>query len=428
MTDKKTAPDVEIPQNSQELADAFRQFNEMSEQLAASYAELEQQVETLTAELQRSNEQRERELSEKERVTRRLESLLQLLPAGIVVLDSRGRVHDSNPAAEELLGTPLQGESWIAVIQRSFAPRADDGHEVSLKDGRRVSLATRSLEGEPGQIILLTDQTETRRLQASLSHHQRLSSMGKVMASLAHQIRTPLSAAMLYSSHLTRDELSKEQRVRFASKVKGRLSSLEQQVRDMLIFARSETRLTDLISSEQLFSTIEDALDVPLAHADADADCINETPAVLLQCNLEALVGALMNLVNNALQAAGNGSELRILSRFEEEGFLTLSVEDQGPGLDAEELQKVQEPFYTTRSQGTGLGLAVAQVVARAHHGIFVMDSKPGEGTRAGFRLPYVVPPASDNDSDKQPRSAGGADSEATPAPGGQTEGDTPNE
>ncbi len=378
--------------DNRQLAEAFDQFNQMSAELAHSYAELEQQVQQLSAELQRSNEQRLRELSEKERVTRRLESLLQLLPAGIVVLDSRGRIHDCNPTAEELLGQPLLGEPWISVIKRSFAPREDDGHEVSLRDGRRVSLATRSLEGEPGQIILLTDQTETRALQARFSHLQRLSSMGRMMASLAHQIRTPLSAAMLYSAHLSREELSTEQRLRFAAKVKGRLSSLEQQVRDMLIFARSETKLADLVSSEQLFSAIEDALDIPLASADADADVVNATPGVMLQCNLEALVGALMNLVNNGLQAARADAELAIRSRFSDDGYLLLLVTDQGPGMDAETLSKVQQPFYSTKSQGTGLGLAVAQVIARAHHGQFVLESTPGAGTSAGFRLPYLKP------------------------------------
>ncbi|MCW9051999.1 MAG: ATP-binding protein [Motiliproteus sp.] len=389
MSEDNNKKTVSVEEHEQ-LVEAFRQFSEMSEQLTDSYRELEQQVEHLTAELQRSNQQREQELSEKALVTQRLESLLQLLPAGILVLDNQGQIQECNRAAEALLGMPLQNQPWIEIIQRSFSPRADDGHEVSLKDGRRVNLATRSLEGEPGQIIMITDLTETRQLQDRLGHMQRLSSMGKMMASLAHQIRTPLSAAMLYSSHLTKNNLSSEQRIRFASKVKGRLSSLEQQVRDMLIFARSETKLTDLVTSEQLFRAIEDALDVPLANADADADYINQTPGVRLQCNLESLVGALMNLVDNALQASGNGGELVIRSRFDGEGFLVLTVEDQGPGMDADELLRVQEPFYTTKSQGTGLGLAVAQVIARAHHGRFEIQSAAQQGTQAGFVLPYI--------------------------------------
>ncbi len=377
----------------QQLIAAFKEFNAMSEQLSAAYAELEQQVVELTEALQHSNEQREQELGEKERVTQRLESLINLLPAGILVLDNRGRIVDANPAAIELLGEPLTGELWLKVIDRCFAPRADDGHEVSLKSGRRVSLATRSLQGEPGQIVMLTDQTETRALQSRLSHMHRLSSMGRMMASLAHQIRTPLSAAMLYSSHLSNEGLTDEQRRRFASKVKGRLTSLEQQVRDMLIFARGETKLTDLVSTEQLFAAIEDALDIPLANADSDAECRNGTPAVFLQCNQEALVGALMNLVNNSLQAAGEGTELLICTEFMDDRALLLAVQDQGPGLTPEQLAQVKEPFYTTKSQGTGLGLAVAQVMARAHHGEFIFESAPGKGTLAGFRLPFLRDP-----------------------------------
>src|SRR5690606_13169564 len=124
---------------------------------------------------------------------------LDILPGGVVVLDGRGRVIEANPLALELLGEPLLGVFWREVIQRSFAPRADDGHEISLQDGRRLSLATRSLAGEPGQLILLTDLTETRRLQDELARHARLSALGRMVASLAHQIRTPLSTALLYA-------------------------------------------------------------------------------------------------------------------------------------------------------------------------------------------------------------------------------------
>ncbi len=371
------------------LEEAFHQFVEMSDKLSASYVDLENKVERLNDELLRANQQREEELGEKERLTSRLQSLLQLLPAGILVLDQRGRINDCNPAAEDLLGTPLTGEAWINIIQRSFAPRSDDGHEVSLKDGRRVSLATRSLEGEPGQIILLTDQTETRALQERVSHMQRLSSMGRMMASLAHQIRTPLSAAMLYSANLTQPNLKPEQRIKFASKVKSRLDSLEQQVRDMLVFARGETKLTDTVTSEQLFTALDAALDVPLTAANADANCVNEAASVVLQCNLEALIGALMNLVNNALQAAGEECELLIKSEILDDSYLSLEVVDSGPGMTPEQLEKIKQPFFTTKAQGTGLGLAVAQVIARAHHGEFILHSEAGVGTRAGFKLPY---------------------------------------
>ena len=77
-----------------------------------------------------------------------------------------------------------------------------------MKSGRRVSISTRSLDQEIGQIILITDQTETRRLQGELSREQRLSALGKTVSALAHQIRTPLSAATLYASHLFEKDLT----------------------------------------------------------------------------------------------------------------------------------------------------------------------------------------------------------------------------
>lgn len=349
---------------------------------------LQTQVAELQAQLSQLQQVKQNAEKEHLRTSGRLDDLLNLLPAGILVIDNRGEVSLCNPAADQLLGSPLQGEKWVSVINRSFAPRSDDGHEVSLKSGRRVSLQTRSLENEAGQFVMLTDQTETRLLQGRLAHFQRLSEMGRMMASLAHQVRTPLSAALLYASHLMKPELRPEQRIKFAGKVKSRLDNLELQVRDMLIFARGETRLEDHLSVAELFRELEDALDMPLHSWDADCDCINHVADLQLHCNKDSLLGAIMNLVNNALQAGGKGTELVIEARLVGDK-LGIEVRDNGPGMDAELCSKVMEPFFSTKSHGTGLGLAVAQVVAKAHHGEFMLRSQPGIGTQAGFLIPY---------------------------------------
>lgn len=319
----------------------------------------------------------------------RLNHLLELLPAGVVIIDGSGIVAEANPAARQFLGEPLKGQPWFEIINRSFAPRSDDGHEVSLRDGRRISLMTRALDVEPGQLLLLTDQTETRLLQGRVSHYQRLSEMGRMMASLAHQVRTPLSAAMLYVDHLMRPDLQPEQRQKFAGKAKSRLTNLEQQVRDMLIFARGEMRLEDQLSSAQLMADLEDMLDLPLVNHNADCDCQNLAPDSLIQCNKEALLGVCMNLVENALQACGKGCDIAVTFSRESE-YLRIAVIDQGPGMDQETLQQALQPFYTTKSHGTGLGLAVAQVVSHAHHGRFELDSTLGEGTKASLLLPCI--------------------------------------
>ncbi len=344
----------------------------------------------MSVDLQQRINQLETELgslkSEQQALTR-LRRLIDQMPSGVLVIDKRGIVTESNPAALALLETELTGQRWMDVIANSFAPRPDDGHEVSLKNGKRVSLQTRALDGEPGQLVFITDQTQTRDLQSRVSHYQRLSELGRMMASLAHQVRTPLSAALLYASHLMEPKITDEQRIRFAGKVKSRLTHLEQQVRDMLIFARGEIRLENRVTTDQLMARIEEMLDVPLANADADCECINSAPDCIFQCNLESLLGAILNLINNALQAVGEGAEL-VLKISRENDRLRIDVIDQGPGMDAEALRRAHEPFYTTKTHGTGLGLAVAQVVARGHHGEFRLQSVLGQGTCASLLLP----------------------------------------
>ena len=183
VTPEAAAPAAPIEQASRaNLEQAFALFNQMSTQLSSSYSMLEARVSELKGQLALVSAQRMQELAEKERLAQRLQSLLDLLPGGVIVIDGQGVVREANPVARSLLAKPLVGMLWREVIARNFAPREDDGHEISLKDGRRLSIATRSLQGEPGQLVLLTDLTETRRLQDQLARHERLSSLGRRVA------------------------------------------------------------------------------------------------------------------------------------------------------------------------------------------------------------------------------------------------------
>ena len=394
------ASDKPIGEKGQDLKSAFELFNQMSVQLADSYHLLENRVAELNEELTSLSDQRLQELAEKEKLANRLESLLNFLPGGVVVLDSSGRVSESNPAAIDLLGEPLQGELWRDVIVRCFAPRQGDGHEVSLRDGRLISIQTRNL-GADGQIILLTDQTETRRLQGELSRHERLSALGKMMGALAHQIRTPLSSAMLYAGHLCSGKLDDVRRQQFSEKILGRLNNIERQVQDMLFYVKGELALNDVISVAELQSALAEAMEVPLMTSESTCEWIINCREQYIQCNREALIGALLNLVNNAIQAVDRQASLRIefnlypqalndASLNAEDARLWIRVCDKGPGMPAELLSSVGDLFVTTKAQGTGLGLSVVKAVARAHHGKFLLQSTLGKGTCASLLLPFA--------------------------------------
>ncbi|MCJ8204738.1 ATP-binding protein [Pseudomonas sp. RGM2987] len=367
------------------LEQSFSLFNQVSTQLSDSYSLLEARVTELKGELAVVSAQRMQELAEKERLANRLQNLLDLLPGGVIVIDAHGRVREANPAACQLLGLPLEGELWRQVIARCFAPREDDGHEVSLKDGRRLSISTRSLDAEPGQLVLLNDLTETRHLQDQLARHERLSSLGRMVASLAHQIRTPLSAALLYASHLTEQQLPMDTQQRFAGRLKERLHELEHQVRDMLVFARGELPLTDRVNPKALLQALQAAAAAHVRDLPIRWQCDSHHGEVL--CNRDTLVGAVLNLIENAIQASAGEVRLKV-HLYTRDNVLRLCVSDSGSGIEPAVLARLGEPFFTTKTTGTGLGLTVVKAVARAHQGELQLRSRSGRGTCATVYLP----------------------------------------
>lgn len=321
----------------------------------------------------------------------RLEHLLQVMPAGVVVIDGKGVVKQSNQLAKSLLGEPLEGQSWRAIILRSFKPQADDGHEVSLFDGRKVKLSITPLGKEPGQLIVLTDLTETRQLQQRIGHLQKLSSLGKMVASLAHQIRTPLSAAMLYAANLSNNTLNKSSRDKFSEKLQSRLRDLESQVNDMLLFAKSgDGQVVSNISINNLMSELQQAADAMLQKQQARLTLQQPESDITILGNKTALLGALQNLIHNALTVKPENAvlTLSVNQDSDEPNWVSLSVKDNGPGIKDENINRIFEPFFTTKSNGTGLGLAVVKSVAQSHQGKVSVSNLADGGACFTLRLP----------------------------------------
>ena len=165
------------------LTTAFTEFNQLAGELSQRYQALEQEVLQLRVQLAEQEQQQQRAESDRLAVTEQYEALLDILPLGMVMIDNRGQIRRANPTALALLGEPLEDELWFNVIRRSFAPRKDDGHEISLRSGRRVSVLTNSLPDQAGQIVLLHDLTETRllilgeRLNCDISRQMSSASM-----------------------------------------------------------------------------------------------------------------------------------------------------------------------------------------------------------------------------------------------------------
>ena len=368
--------------NAEQLQSAFEVFNEQSGLLQESYRDLQNTVEALTRQLKREQSGRLRELVKKERLSRRLSELLETLPGGILVMDGDGVIRQRNSQASALLNQPLIGCSWATIVKREVREGGSQDGNIQLRDGRWLSLSRRPLKSESGEVLLLADVTDSLRMSELRQRNERLTEIGKMTAEFAHQVRTPLASAMLYAGQLDR---STPGSTRIAEKITIGLLELKRMVNDMLGFAAGAQRAQQQVSVVDLLEDVRQTVDGQLGENTSLR--VSVTDALLhVAANRDALKGALLNLVTNADQAAkGEATILLHGHRFGDR--VHLCVSDNGPGVSEEVRSKLFEPFFTTRPQGTGLGLSVVEAVASAHGGCVSVTSSD-KGTCFTMELP----------------------------------------
>ncbi len=350
------------PQRSEdrqaELTAAFTAFGTVSEQLADAFDSLRMQVVKLRGELREARAGREH-------LAGRLSALLQALPAGVLVLGGDGSIQQCNPAASELLGEPVLGLSFTAVLARAAVDSTRMLEHVELRGGRFVNVSRRELGGD-GEVVLIADVTESHLMQVLLARQQRLLTLGELAAGLAHQIRTPLSTALLYASQMTLPGRHAAELGRCARKTVASLEQLDKLVNDMLAFTHGgATRETVSLSAilEQVAKWLRPAL-----RSGVRLTIRTEAPELCVRVNASSLVSAILNLATNALQSARGELNLELLAR-RANGRAQIVVSDDGPGVPADLRARIFEPFFTTRARGNGIGLAIVRAVVEAHQG-----------------------------------------------------------
>jgi two-component system sensor histidine kinase FlrB len=373
------------------LAEAFRLFSQASEDLAGAYTSLQEQVAGLTAELALANGRLKREYEEKTALNERLALLLDALPAGVAVLDAFGRVEQANPAAASILCADIEGRVWEEFTSSCLAPTTTTGEwEMPRLRDRRIAVTETRLAASGGRIVLIHDVTEAHRMKTLAARNERLAAMGEMAAGLAHQLRTPLAAALLYAGALENPRLPEAERTRCGSRVVERLQHLERLIRDMLTFARGEASGGESIPVSELMAEAVQVFE-PLARRREVAFVVaDDSAGTAVSGNRKALSGALVNLMENALDACAAGGRIELAAGLAD-GTVSIRVRDNGRGMDAATQARLFEPFFTTRAEGTGLGLAIARGIARAHGGGIEVESAPGAGALFRLTLPAVV-------------------------------------
>jgi two-component system sensor histidine kinase FlrB len=273
----------------------------------------------------------------------------------------------SSPVPTDLVADPAR----LAEAFRLF-------NQVSEELSTAYGALERQVEALTAE--LAAANAETQRLREEAERNARLAAMGEMAAQLAHQLRTPLAAALLYAGNLENPELPETTRISIAQKTVGRLKHLERLIQDMLLFARGEVLGRENFAVDELLGELAHTFE-PLARARGVIFDLAVAPGGLaLTGNRKALAGALTNLLENAFQAVPVGGQVSLGVTVASDRFAFI-VRDNGPGMPPDVAARLFEPFFTTRAEGTGLGLAIARGVARAHGGGIDVNSELGAGT-----------------------------------------------
>jgi len=356
-----------------------------------------------------------------ERITALHRQTIEAAGEGILTLTANGRVSSANPAAARLLGLrpdQVVGANAHALLHGYDAAHAEascplkaaghDGVERRDDDDRFQRAAGGTFpsawvagplrEGERvvGVALVFNDQTQRRKLEEQLRQSARMEAVGQLAGGVAHDFNNLLTAILGYSD-LLRSNFSPEDRSwRDAHEIVRAAQRASGLTRQLLSFSRRREIQVRVLSLNEVVLGLEKML----------RRLIGEH--ILLEVRLDEDIGrvradqgqleqVLMNLVVNARDAMPNGGELTLETtpqgppELGREGWARLTVRDTGVGISPETLERVTEPFYTTKEGGTGLGLATVARVVREAGGELRIESVPGEGTSVHVYLPVVL-------------------------------------
>jgi len=339
----------------------------------------------------------------------RYRAIFQTARESIWVLDRDGVTTLVNERAAELFGYragELVGRRPGECVggERAWPPEEVASYEGSFrrKDGAVVHAIVstgelRNAEGTlDGFVLMLTDITERKlaaaeraRLTAQLQRSDRLASLGVLAGGVAHDINNVLTPILGVSSLNLRLRAEDERLCRDLQVISDAASRGREMVARMLDFARPSSQGEQVLDANELVREVVRLLErttfSKIAIETALADGLES-----IRGESSALVQALMNLCVNAVDAMESGGRLCLRTRATGESTIEIEVEDSGPGIEQDVLEKISDPFFTTKEQGTGLGLSIVHNVAEAHMGAVEIDSEVGRGTRVTLRLPTV--------------------------------------
>jgi signal transduction histidine kinase len=381
------------PAETPELAVALQALSSISENLLASYSTLAERAERIERELAATNEQ--------------LEAVLRALPTGVVVRDGAGLVLRANPTACAILGTSEQ--ELVAAGGHPLlgaGPGETRTHEIAQEGGaprlveQRCSPIRSPAGGSAGSVEILDDRTEVARLTERLHSLDKMAALGTMAAGIAHEIRNPLNAVRGFAELLRRDLAEPAQRERYAARICTGVDEADAIIAGMLSFGAPERLRREVLDTAELVAS---AIELARRSLPAGSDPAAWTISSSSECatcegDRIKLRQALRNLVANALEAQPRGGSVHVGCR-RRRNEVRFDVYDGGPGIAPALRKRVADPFFTTRAEGTGLGLALVHTIAELHGGRFEVSPSAAPRQHGGGAHMILTLPFSNNDS-----------------------------
>ncbi|MBK9088936.1 MAG: PAS domain-containing protein [Holophagales bacterium] len=330
------------------------------------------------------------------------QTLVRSHPGGLLVVEASGRLAEANSAARELLGLPdfplgqAAAEAlaeWPPVadaVDRALTGEPTLGREAMRGDstsGRQVAVTAVPVVDAAGTLlgalVFLEDRTGVKKLERELSFRRELASLGEMSAGIAHEFRNA-TAAILGYARLAGTADDPESRQRHLARIRAEAEHVARVTGDFLLFARPERLQVAPVDLAGLVDEVvaEGHATRPTAQFSVEGDLpVRVADAALLR-------RALVNLVRNAAEAAGEDGRILVRGESTPDAGFVLTVEDSGPGIAPEAVPKLFVPFSSTKADGTGLGLSLVAKIA-ALHGASVTAGRSDALGGASFRIAF---------------------------------------
>ena len=331
----------------------------------------------------------------------------------IILIDRTGVIESINPAAERLFqhrASEVIGQNVSILMPQPYAAEHDGylhryletgtahiigiGREVTgqRKDGTtfpaHLSVAQLTIEGEIKFTGIVRDLTERVNLEMRLREESGLVRLGELAAVLAHEVKNPL-AAVSGAVQVLGEKLTEPDEREIVTEILRRLDSLAAMMGDLLLFARPPKPRFTQVDLMRLIDTLVSFFQLDPAWRDIQCEVKGTTTPIV--ADSELLKVALQNLLINALQAMSGRGRLTVTVQ-QSSGGVWIDVSDSGPGVSPDAQAKLFTPFFTTKSRGTGLGLATVRRIAEAHKGEIRLLSTSPTGTTMRISLPSQPP------------------------------------